>query len=76
MTHYIIIFGMAFVIGSISVLVGYKIAKNSLDRKIGGYIHILRAGTDDPQIFLELSNREDIDKIISEGYVTFKVTHD
>ena len=73
---YVIIFGIAFIIGLISVLVGYRIAKNSLERKIGGYIHILRAGTDDPQIFLELTNREDIDKIISEGYVTFKVTHE
>lgn len=74
--RYVIIFGIAFLIGLISVLVGYRIAKNSLERKIGGYIHILRAGTDDPQIFLELTNREDIDKIISEGYVTFKVTHE
>lgn len=74
--RYVIIFGIAFIIGLISVLVGYRIAKNSLERKIGGYIHILRAGTDDPQIFLELTNREDIDKIISEGYVTFKVTHE
>lgn len=74
--RYVIIFGIAFIIGLISVLIGYRIAKNSLERKIGGYIHILRAGTDDPQIFLELTNREDIDKIISEGYVTFKVTHE
>lgn len=74
--RYVIIFGIAFIIGLISVLVGYRIAKNSLEKKIGGYIHILRAGTDDPQIFLELTNREDIDKIISEGYVTFKVTHE
>ena len=74
--RYVIIFGIAFIIGSISILVGYRIAKNSLERKIGGYIHILRAGTDDPQIFLELTNREDINKIISEGYVTFKVTHE
>ena len=74
--RYVIIFGIAFIIGLISALVGYRIAKNSLERKIGGYIHILRAGTDDPQIFLELTNREDIDKIISEGYVTFKVTHE
>ena len=74
--RYVIIFGIAFIIGLISVLVGYRMAKNSLERKIGGYIHILRVGTDDPQIFLELTNREDIDKIISEGYVTFKVTHE
>lgn len=74
--RYVIIFGIAFLVELISVLVGYRMAKNSLEKKIGGYIHILRAGTDDPQIFLELTNREDIDKIISEGYVTFKVTHE
>lgn len=74
MIYYLIIFVSGALFGGI---LSWNLAEKSLNRKINGYIHIARKiSNDEPYIFLELANHDDMDKMIEEGYVSLKVTRD
>lgn len=71
---YIVIFLVANAIG---VIAGYMASKKNLDDSVNGYLHMLNSEDEEqPYIFLELKNEDEINKILKMQYALLKIIKD